>query len=167
MLFPKWGWLKIGFLSNLWPTVHWYISIKGCNKKNRTIGIFISKWPFLKTYWNKIINKSPIYMEHLLNYKLSWFEHHGSPHLICIYWVLTSSDVHAKNFTLGSIYTDWVGQERRFTPQNIDLLLTIPKSGVWYLYVENWLNYAHIKTVQVLQKHPFWRKILTRPNSPL
>ena len=48
--------------------------------------------------------KISIYMEHLLNYKLSWFEHHGSPHLICIYWVLTSSGVHAKNWSMVKKY---------------------------------------------------------------
>ena len=155
-------------------------------------------------------------MEHLLNYKLSWLEHHGSPHLICIYLVLTSSEVHAKNWSMVKKYfkTAYLSQfltyiyetplfgivgkrcllwdvKRRSRPtqsrdieQNVKivrisvcplfdfcdylhvfiniswlgwprttfhpvrkmlLLLTIPKSGVSYLYVKKWLRYAILK----------------------
>ena len=51
-------------------------------------------------------------------------------------------------FTFCSISLDWVGQERCFTPHKKHLLLTIPKSGVSYLYVENWLRHAVLKWVQ-------------------
>ena len=46
-------------------------------------------------------------------------------------------------FCLISLY--WVG---RFTPCKKHLLLTILKSGVSYLYVENWLRYAFLKLFQ-------------------
>ena len=40
----------------------------------------------------------------------------------------------------------WVGG--RFTLRKKRLLLTIPKSGVSYLYVKNWLRYAFLKLAQ-------------------
>ena len=48
-------------------------------------------------------------------------------------------------FTFCSISLQWMGVWRRFTHRWKRLLVTIPKSVVSYLYVENWLRYAVLK----------------------
>ena len=48
-------------------------------------------------------------------------------------------------FTFCSISLDWIGVGRRFTPCWKHLLVRIPKSGISYLYIKNWLSYAVLK----------------------
>ena len=57
--------------------------------------------------------------------------------------------------TFCSISLDWMGLERRFTPPKKHLLLTIPKRGVSYMYIKNWLRYAVLKLVYFFITHTF------------